>query len=593
MTTAVTGAEEVTWDLSDLYSGPDDPQIEADLSEGTEAARRFAADHHGHVAELDAAALADALRELERIEAIRLRLRGYAYLHFSEDTEDAARGALLQRAEEWNASLETELLFFRLEWTALEDDEAAALLDAPELEGYRHLLSSLRRYRPHLLSEPEERILTEKTVSGRLAWARLFQELVSGLRVGIDGEIVSLDDAAARLASPDADVRRQVGEAVSGALEDGLRTRVYALNSVLLDKSLDDRLRSFPHWIADRNLENQVDDEIVETLVEAIVARYDITHRYFALKAKLLGLPKLAHWDRLAPVAGSHSRVEWDDARSLVLDAYTEFSPDVGATVAEFFERRWIDAEARAGKMTGAYCMSRVPGVHPYVLLNYTGERRAVLTLAHELGHALHGTLAQQAGVFGSNTPLTLAETASVFGEALVFRSLLEQEQDPRRRLDLLIGSIDDAVATVFRQIAFNRFEDAVHRTRREEGELSPERLAELWIETQSAQLGDAVDLSGYESWWSYIVHFTYAPGYVYAYAFGYLFALSIFRRYEREGDSMIEPYLRLLSAGGSETPERLAGIVGLNIRERALWDEGLAAIDDLVTEAEELAASL
>ncbi len=592
-TTTATGAEEVTWDLSDLYAGPDDPRVEQDLTEATEAARRFAAEHRGHVSELDAAAVAEAVRELERIEALRLRLRAYSYLYFSEDTEDSQRGALLQRVAEWNASLETELLFFRLEWTALPDDRAAALLKAPELAEYEYLLASARRYRPHLLSEPEERILVEKSVPARVAWARLYQELVSGLRVQLDGESVSLDDAVARLSSPERDQRRTAGEAVTEALADGLRTRAYAFNAILLDKSLDDRLRSYPHWLAERNLENQISDEIVETLVGAIVERYDISHRYSALKAKLLGLPKLAHWDRLAPVAGTHGRVEWEEARALVLEAYEAFSPDVGATVAEFFERRWIDAPARMGKMTGAYCMTRVPGVHPYVLLNFTGERRAVLTLAHELGHGLHGSLAADAGVFNSNTPLTLAETASVFGEALVFRALLEREDDPRRRLDLLTGRIDDSVATVFRQIALNRFEDVVHRARRDEGELSPERLEELWLEVQGAQLGDAVDLDGYERWWSYIPHFTSAPGYVYAYAFGYLFALSIYRRYEREGDAMVEPYLRLLRSGGSDSPERLAAIVGLDIRGREIWDEGLEAIATLVTEAEELAESM
>ena len=592
-TTTATGAEQVTWDLSDLYAGPDDPEIESDRNESTTAAQRFAQQHRGHVSELDAGGLFEALRELERLEALRLKLRAYAYLNFSEDTEDAARGAFMQGIEEWNASLETELLFFRLEWTAVADERAEELLAAPELEHYRHLLSSIRRYRPHLLSEPEERIVTEKTVSGRLGWSRLFQELVSGLRVDLDGDVVSLDDAVSRLASPDRDERRKVGEAVTTALDDGLRTRVFALNAILLDKSVDDRLRSFPHWLADRNLENEISDEIVNTLVTAIVDRYDITHRYSALKAKLLGLPRLAHWDRIAPVAGTHGRVEWEDARALVLDSYDDFSPDVAGTILQFFDRRWIDAPARTGKMTGAYCMTRIPGVHPYVLLNYTGERRAVLTLAHELGHALHGSLAEEAGVFNSNTPLTLAETASVFGEALAFRVLLEREQDPRRRLDLLIGRIDDTVATVFRQIALNRFEDAIHRARRDEGELSAERFAELWLETQAAQLGDAVDLNGYERWWSYIIHFTIAPGYVYAYAFGYLFALAIFRRYEREGDAMVEPYLQLLRAGGSESPERLAEIVGLDIRHRALWDEGLQAIDDLVTEAEELAATV
>jgi oligoendopeptidase F len=593
MSTTATGAERITWDLSDLYAGADDPRLEDDLEEGRRASAAFAERHRGRVATLDASALVEAVRELERIEAIRLRARSYAYLLFSEDTADPVGGALLQRAQEWDAALETELLFFRLEWTAVPDGDADRLLESAELEEYRHLLGTIRRYRPHLLTEPEERIVTEKAVSGRSAWSRLYEELVSSVRVSTDGTETSLDDALAKLYSPDADVRREWAAAITASLLPGLRTRAFTLNSILLDKAIDDRLRSYPHWLAERNLGNEMDDEVVETLISSILGRYDISQRYYALKARLLGLPRLAHWDRYAPVAGTEGWVEWDDARELVLESYTAFSPDVGALVGQFFERPWIDAPARPGKHNGAYCMSRIPGVHPYILLNYSGERRSVLTLAHELGHGLHGLLAREAGVFNSATPLTLAETASVFGEALVFRSLFEREDDPRRRLDLLIGRIDDGVATVFRQIALNRFEDAIHGARRAEGELSGDRLAELWLETQRPMFGDAIDTDGYEPWWSYISHFTFAPGYVYAYAFGYLFALAIFRRYEREGDAVVEPYLRLLRAGGSDSPERLAGLVGLDVRDARLWEDGLAALDDLVSEAERLAADL
>jgi oligoendopeptidase F len=521
-------------------------------------------------------------------------VRSFAYLDFSIDTADPTRGALLQRTQEWDAELETKLLFFRLEWTAVDDEQAQRFLDAAELAGYSHFLEALRLYRPHLLSEPEERILTEKAVPARVTWTRLYEELVSGIRVDVDGDELSLDDALAKLASPDRDLRRRIGAAVSAALEPGLRTRVFALNSVLLDKAIDDRLRSYPHWLAERNLGNEIDDEIVETLVDAIVERYDISRRFYALKARLLGLPRLAHWDRYAPVAGTEGFVEWDDAREIVLDAYAAFSPEVGSLVGDFFDRPWIDAPTLPGKHAGAYCMTRIPGAHPYVLLNYSGERRAVLTLAHELGHGLHGRLASEAGVFNSATPLTLAETASVFGEALVFRLLFEREHDPRRRLDLLVGRIDDSVATVLRQIALNRFEDAVHRARRDEGELSADRLRELWLDTQRPLLGDAVEAGDdYGTWWSYISHFTFAPGYVYAYAFGYLLSLAIFRRYEREGDAVVEPYLRLLRAGGSDSPEKLAAMVGLDVRRRELWEEGLAAIDDLVSQAEALAADV
>jgi oligoendopeptidase F len=593
MSTTVTGAEHVAWDLSDLYADASDPRFESDLEDGRRASTTFAERYRSRVATLDPAALVEAVRELERIEAIRLRVGAYAYLLFSEDTSDSVGGALLQRAQEWDAALETELLFFRLEWTAVPDDDADRLLASSELDHYRHLLYALRRYRPHLLTEPEERILTEKGVSGRAAWARLYEELVSSIRVSLDGSETSLDDALSKLQSPHGDVRRETSAAITAALAPALRTRAFTLNAILLDKSIDDRLRSYPHWLAERNLGNEIDDEVVETLVSSITGRYDISQRYYALKARLLGLPRLAHWDRYAPVAGTEGSIEWDDACDVVLDAYAAFSPEVGSLIGQFFEQPWIDAPLRPGKHGGAYCMGRIPGAHPYILLNYSGERRSVLTLAHELGHGLHALLARDAGVFNSATPLTLAETASVFGEALVFRSLFEREDDPRRRLDLLIGRIDDGVATVFRQIALNRFEDAIHGARRAEGELSPDRVAELWLETQRAMLGDAVETDGYESWWSYISHFTFAPGYVYAYSFGYLFALAIFRRYEREGDAIVDPYLRLLRAGGSDSPERLAALVGLDVRRPGLWEDGLAALDDLVSEAEELAAAL
>ena len=594
MITATTGAEHVSWDLTDVYAAPDDPQFEADLDAGRERARAFAERYRGRIAELDAAGLAAAVQELEDIEALRVRVRAYAYMYFSEDTEDAARGAVLQRAEEWFTSLETELLFAALEWTAVDDDRAEALLADDALARYRHFLASQRRYRPHLLSEPEERIMAEKAVAARSSWSRLHQELIASLRVRLEEGEVSLDNALSRLHRPDAEERRTVAAAVTETLEPGLRTRAATFNAVLLDKAIDDRLRSYDHWLAERNLENQVSDEVVEALISAVVDRYDIPQRYYALKARLLGVPKIGHWDRYAPVATTVDAIDWDGARELVLDAFDRFSPEVSGKVAQFFDGSWIDAGARPGKLSGAYCMTRVPGVHPYVLMSFTGDRRSVLTLAHELGHGLHGMLAADVGVLNAATPLTLAETASVFGEALVFGALREREEDPRRRLDLLVGRIDDAVATAFRQIALNRFEAAVHADRREVGEISPDRFGELWLETQRELLGDAVETGDdYRSWWSYIPHFTIAPGYVYAYAFGYLFSLGIYRRYERDGDSMVEPYLELLRAGGSQPPERLAELVGLDIRTRDLWDDGLSALDDLVSEAEEIAATL
>ncbi|MGH2768384.1 MAG: M3 family oligoendopeptidase, partial [Actinomycetota bacterium] len=363
---------------------------------------------------------------------------------------------------------------------------------------------------------------------------------------------------------------------------------------ILLDKSVDDRLRRYPHWLAERNLANEASDEAVRALVEAVAARYDIPRRYYRLKAVLLGLDRLADYDRMAPIGSSSTLVPWEEAREIVEGAYSSFSPATGGIVRDFFERRWIDAAMRPNKAPGAFCLTTLPGVHPYVLLSYTGERRSVLTLAHELGHGVHGALASGRGLFNAQTPLTLAETASVFGEALTFRRLLEAETRPQARLELLAGRLEDAIATVFRQIAMHRFEDALHAARRAQGELAPETIGDLWISTQRDMLGEAVELTeGYRYWWAYIPHFIGTPGYVYAYAFGYLFSLAIFRRYEEEGSAVVDPYLELLRAGGSDAPEALAAIVGLDLRDPGFWARGLEAVEGLVGEAEAAAEAV
>jgi oligoendopeptidase F len=586
-----TGAETVAWDLTDLYAGQDDPRLDRDITDALGRARAFREQYRGHVAELDAAGLSSAVAELEDIESVFVRAQNFAFLSFATDTADPARGALLQRVEEQSATLSTEVLFFGLEWVAVPDERAGALLADPLLAPYRHYLASARRYRPYLLSEPEETLLAEKALTSTSAWSRLFTELSSALRIRLEPTSVSLEEALARLQQPDREVRRQAAEAITAALQAELRTRSYIFNTLLLDKATEDRRRGYAHWLASRNLSNEASDASVQALIDAVVARYDIPQRYYALKARILGLPVLADYDRMAPILPSSTPTSWEEARQIVLDAYRSFSPVTGGIVSDFFERRWIDAAIRPSKQPGAFCATTIPGVHPYVLLSFTGERRSVLTLAHELGHGVHGVLAGQAqGLFNAQTPLTLAETASVFGEALTFGRLLEAEHDPQRRLELLVGRLEDAIATIFRQVAMNRFEDAVHNGRREEGELAPERISAMWIGTQRAMLGDSVELSeGYRIWWSYIPHFIGAPGYVYAYAFGYLFSLAIFRRYQQEGPSVVQPYLDLLRAGGSDTPEELAKVVGLDLADPGFWSGGLEAVDQLLAEAEAL----
>ncbi len=592
-TTELTGAEEVAWDLSDLYKSPDDPHLDEEVADAESSAAAFRERYHGKVASLDPRALAEAVAERERIESAMDRPLTYAHLNFATNMGDPSRGALVARLQEKAAALETQLLFFALEWAAVEDAVADTLLESPELDDWRHFLHSLRKYRPHLLTEPEERILTEKSVSGSSAWARLYEELLGALRVDLDGEEVSLETAMARLYSADREVRAGAAGAVGAALEPGLRTRTYVLNTILVDKSIDDRLRGYPSWISSRNLANETTDDAVQALVDATTSRYDVPQRYYRLKARLLGLDRIAHYDRMAPVAESTAKLSWDEARAVVVGAYADFSDEAGQVVDGFFAKSWIDGPVRDNKRTGAFCATTVPGVHPYVLMNYTGDRRSVLTLAHELGHGLHGVMAQPLGLFNASTPLTTAETASVFGEALTFKRLLAAEDDPRRKLDLLTGRIEDAIATVFRQIAMNRFEHAVHTERRERGELSTDRFAELWLECQTELFGDSVDTTGYANWWSYVNHFAGVPGYVYAYAYGYLFALSIFRAYEREGEALVEPYLRLLRAGGSRSPEELARIVGLDLTDPAIWASGIDALSDELDEAERLAGEI
>ena len=592
-TTELTGAEDVGWDLSDLYECGDDPRLEADVAEAELASAAFRERYYGKVAELDAAGLAEAIEERERIESIFTRAIYYAHLWFATDMADAPRGALVSRLTEAGAALDTQLLFFGLELAELDDEAAEKLLAKEALERWGHWLRSVRKFRPYLLTEPEEKIVTEKSVTGVSAWDRLYEELLGALRVELDGADVSLEEAMAKLYSADRDERRRASEAVSEALEPGLRTRTYVFNTVVLDKSVDDRLRGYETWISSRNLRNDTSDEAVQALIDACVGRYDVVQRYYRLKAKLLDLEQLAFYDRMAPIGEDPTKASWDEARDIVLGAYYDFANEAGDVARRFFAESWIDAPVRANKRNGAFCATTVPGVHPYVLMNFTGDRRSILTLAHELGHGLHGSLSAPLGLFNSETPLTMAETASVFGEALTFKRLLALEEDPAKRLSLLAGRIEDSIATVFRQICMNRFEDAVHTERRGQGELSPERLEEVWLETQGRMFDDSVDLDGYGRWWSYIPHFLSTPGYVYAYAYGFLFALSIFRKYELEGDAMVEPYLELLRAGGSKPPEELAAIVGLDLADPGLWDNGIDALAAELDEAEALALEI
>ncbi len=586
--------EQAAWDLDPLVDGDGEAGVERQLDLALTRAQAFAERHAGRLAEIDGAGLVQAMRELAEIHDLVGRAGSYAALRFSTDTADPSRGALLQRVQEQGTSIETRLLFFELEWAALGDDRAEQLVQSEGLDFARHYLRNVRRYRLHLLSEPEEKILAEKSVTGNSAWARLFEELTSAIEVELPEDKVALDVALSRLALPDRELRRSTAEAVTAALAPGLRTRAYVLNTLLADKATDDRLRRYPNWLAARNLANEASDESVQALIDAVRGRYELPQRWYRLKAKLLGVQRLADYDRMAAVTEDEVTFTYAEACELVRDCYASFSPELGELVGRFYAERWIDAPVRPGKRGGAFCASATPSVHPYVMLNYTFRRRDVLTLAHELGHGVHFALAAKQGIFHQGTPLTLAETASVFGETIVFGRLLEEDASPQSRLALLAENLEGAIATVFRQVAMNRFEDLAHTARREQGELSVDHLGELWSDSQTEMLGDSVEITeGYRSWWSYIPHFINTPGYVYAYAYGQLLALSVYQRYEQRGADFVPQYLELLAAGGSRSPEELGRIVDVDLSDPGFWDAGLDLVERQLEEAEAAAQAV
>ena len=600
MTTAEAPVDEELagerWDLEPLVEGRGPDGVRDYLERAAARARAFAELHRGRVADVDVAGLVDAMRELEAIYDLVGRAGSYAALWFTIDTRDPDRGALIQQARERGAEIETSLLFFDLEWNLLPDERAEELLAAEELAFCAHHLRSIRRYLPHQLSEPEERILTETGVTGPSAFRRLFTEQTSDLNVSLPDEEgpVPLMAALARLQDPDRELRAQTAVAVTGALQPGLRVRAFVFNTLLQDKATRDRLRSYRSWIASRNLANEASDESVEALIEAVVGHYELARRWYRLKARLLGLERLAYYDRMAPLTESEQRIGYADARKLVLECYRSFSPRLGDVATGFFDEPYVDAPPEPGKRGGAFCSYTVPSAHPYLMLNYTSRPGDVLTMAHELGHGVHAALSRPQGMFHFSTPLTVAETASIFGETIVLERLLERAPDASARLSLLAESLDGAVAAVFRQVAMNRFEDRVHNQRRAGTELTIQDFSTAWMETQGDMLGDSVELSEeYGSWWSYVPHFIDTPGYVYAYAYGHLLALSVYRRYEEQGESFVPSYIELLEAGGSMPPEDLAAIVGVDLADPGFWASGLGLIERQLEAAEALASEV
>lgn len=589
-----TGAEDILWDLSDLYDGINDDQLKADQKKVHTKADAFAEKYRGTMDDIDAEGLSGALGEYEDILELIGKIGSYSHLLWSTDTNKPEYGKLMQQSNELSSAIHQKLVFFDVEWLQIEEEKAKEFIEHASLKHYKHYLEASRRYKEHTLSEKEEQILAAKSVTGRSAWNRFFDESLGAAGFELDGEDLTEQEALSKLHNPDRDLRKRAQASLTDTFKDMSRTLTFIFNTILADKHTNDKLRNYPGWISSRNLSNEIEDETVEILVNSVTDRYDLVHRFYRLKKSLLGYETLYDYDRYAPLLKNRKQVQWNEARETVLESYGDFHPEMGHIAGKFFEENWIDAAIRPGKRGGAYSAGTVPSVHPYVFMNYDGQIRDVQTLAHELGHGVHQYLSRRQGVLQAGTPLTTAETASVFGEMLVFQNLMQQLDDPKEQLALLIGKIDDTIATVFRQVSMNRFENAIHSKRREEGELATDEFSSLWRQEQEAIYGDSVELTdNYDIWWSYIPHFLHTPGYVYAYAFGELLVLALYEEYTRQSNGFAEKYLEMLKTGGAEWPENIVAKVGLDITQPDFWNKGLIAIEKMITQAEELAKKI
>jgi oligoendopeptidase F len=577
------------WDLSDLYPAPDSPAVEADFSLSDNQARAFSADHAGKLAGLSGAALAEAIAQYERIDETLGRLMSYAQLLFAADSTDAAIGRFYQSVNERVTAISSHTLFFTLELNRLDDAVLEAKLGDPALAHWQPWLRDLRVFRPHQLSDDLEKLLHEKEVTGRSAWSRLFDETMAGMRIAIGNESVTVTDALNKLSDKDRSVREAAARAIGGAFGDGVKLFSLITNTLAKDKEIIDTWRHYPRPGSSRNRGNMVEDEVVDALVTAVRADYPrLAHRYYKMKAKWLNLPKLQHWDRNAPLPDDDDRtIDWNEARERVLTAYGAFSVELAGVGRKFFEAPWIDAVLKPGKQGGAFAHPTVPSAHPYLLLNYHGRTRDVMTLAHELGHGVHQVLAGAAqGYLMSSTPLTLAETASVFGEMLTFRALLDAASPKQRRI-MLAAKVEDMLNTVVRQVAFYRFETLLHDERRS-GELLPERIGELWMQVQTESLGPAFEFTPeYSVYWAYVPHFIHSPFYVYAYAFGDCLVNALYSVFQGGHPGFQAKYLDMLRAGGSKRHKELLAPFGLDASDPAFWKKGLDVIAGFIDELE------
>lgn len=592
-------ASGVCWNLKDLYASPKDPALEGDLGRAEKRAVAFEKKYKGALKKgMTGPGLAAAVKEYEEILVLLDHPAIYASLLFSGDTQNAEYGRLMQMVQERSTGIHAHLLFFMLEWCALGNAAAKALTAHKAVARWRHFLEAARRYRPHLLSEPEEKIIEELENTGSQAFVRFFDETLGAMQfpVKVSGKTRELteQEALAMLYDPDRAIRRAAAEGLTAGFEKNLRPLTFMFNTLVQNHATIDRLRKYPHSMASRNLSNEIDAKTVDTLLRLCDESTGMVARYYKLKASLLGLKKLYDYDRYAPISQRLPSCSWNECREIVTSTYRAFSPKAGEIADMFFTKKWIDAELRPGKRGGAFSAPGTPDLHPYILVNYSERLRDVGTVAHEMGHGIHQYLSQERGYIQSDTPLTLAETASVFGEMLTFHELIERQKKPEVKLALLCGKIEDAFATVFRQVCMTRFEQNLHRARREQGELTVDQMSDLWVEANETMFGGSVELTpGYRRWWCYITHFIHSPFYCYAYAFGELLVLSLYALYRKNGKSFVPKYMELLSAGGSESPEELTRRLGLDITKPAFWKAGLGLLSELVDEAEHLAAEL
>jgi oligoendopeptidase F len=587
---AATADSLPAWDLSDLYAAIDSPVLQSDLDAVEAKSQQFAATYAGKLADLPAAGIAAAIAEYQAIEEVLGRVMSYAQLQFAGDGTSATLGQFMQSCSERVTAISSNLIFFNLELNRLDDSVLEQKLTDPALARWRPFLRDLRVFRPHQLADELERLLHEKDVSGKQAWTRLFDETVAGMRIKLGEQELTVSDTLNKLSDRDRSVREQAGRAIGEAF--GSRVKLFALitNTLAKDKSIDDTWRHFERPGSARNRSNMVEDGVVDALVAAVTADYArLSHRYYALKAKWLGLDKLQHWDRNAPLPEDQdSAISWDEARNRVLTAYGAFSPELASVGQQFFDKPWIDAGLRPGKSGGAFAHPTVPAVHPYLLVNYHGKTRDVMTLAHELGHGVHQVLAAPQGYLQSGTPLTLAETASVFGEMLTFRALLDAEKDPARRRIMLAGKVEDMLNTVVRQTAFYQFEQRLHDERRT-GELLPDRIGAIWREVQTESLGPAIEFTpDYDVFWAYVPHFIHSPFYVYAYAFGDCLVNALYAVFQDGHPGFQAKYLDMLRAGGTKRHKELLAPFGLDASDPAFWRKGLDVIAGFIDELED-----